>query len=341
MTSRPRAQSPPARPPRASAAPAALKPGRGRWRPPGRPARPAQGVRPCWPRAPLPSSHSRQWLGVPGQQERWRGWVPCLVVPPRSGRAEVRLQPAPPANPSRNSQGSFVEGAPSAEVLAVPALLDPTLQTGHRWSQTTGRLARWRGGGWLLLQNICRARIQPVSPTAQAPVWLVWIWGWWGNPWSETGLVSGPKTAGGLCHSSEAGAGKNGRAGPGVPAHGQGPALGRSLLHAVRTVGWCIGWTECANRGPVQGRSSYPALAPESHLIAGLPRPRGSHSRCPAERDYRIVHPSVQEPCGEVLLCAAPLQRAGEPERPEKTPLPHLALPGLTSGLQEPLECVC
>ena len=97
----------------------------------------------------------------------------------------------------------------------------------------------------------------------------------------------------------------------------------------------------CANRGPVQGRSSYPALAPESHLIAGLPRPRGSHSRCPAERDYRIVHPSVQEPCGEVLLCAAPLQRAGEPERPEKTPLPHLALPGLTSGLQEPLEGVC
>lgn len=39
-------------------------------------------------------------------------------------------------------------------------------------------------------------------------------------------------------------------------------------------------------------------------------------------------------------MCAAPLQRAGEPELPEETPLPHLALPGLTSGHQEPLEGV-
>lgn len=105
------------------------------------------------------------------------GEVPGLVVRPGSGRAEVRLQPALQANPSRTSQGSFVEGAPGVEVLAVPALLDPTLQTGHGWSQTAGRPARWRGGGWLLPQNICRARIQPVSPTAQAPIWLVWIWG--------------------------------------------------------------------------------------------------------------------------------------------------------------------
>lgn len=183
MTSRPRAQSPPARPPRASAAPAALEPGRGRWRPRGRPARPAQGVRPCWPRAPRPSGHSRPGSGSQasrssgGGEGGEGGEVPGLVVRPGSGRAEVRLQPALQANPSRNSQGSFVEGAPGAEVLAVPALLDPTLQTGHRWSQTAGRPARRRGGGWLLPQNICRARIQPVSPTAQAPVWLVWIWG--------------------------------------------------------------------------------------------------------------------------------------------------------------------
>ena len=68
--------------------------------------------------------------------------------------------------------------------------------------------------------------------------------------------------------------------------------------------------------------------------------PGGSHTRCPAERDYRIVQPSVQERCGEVLMCAAPLQHAGEPELPEETPLPHLALPGLTSGHQEPLEGV-